>query len=85
MNAVQRERLTKVAREIREMITKAESSGGSIAEIKNAVKMWDEQATTIDVNENTGHIIVDGITLSDEEIFGWLMWTQSAGPVRNRK
>jgi len=76
------EKEKKQVEKYQEMIASAEENGGSIEEIKNAVKMWDEKAESVEI-EVDGRIKVDGSFLSGEEFLQWFFWTQGAASKRN--
>ena len=84
MNEIQKKKLKEFAANTRQMISKAEASGGSLAEIKKEVKLWDEEARNVDVNPaGNGNIIIDGTVLNDTDLRDWILWTQ--GGFRNRQ
>ncbi len=70
------------AKNLKEMIANAESSGGSKAEIINVVKQWDEKAEDVCITD-AGEILIDGTKLTDDEIENWFWWTQ--GGFKNRQ
>lgn len=69
------------AKRIREMVSGAEKNGGSTEEIKNAVLMWDENASSVCFDE-AGNIIINGKSLTDKEVEQWFFWTQGSDTKR---
>jgi len=75
------EKEQKQVKEYQAMVAAAEQNGGSFEEIKNAVKMWDEKAVSVEILVD-GRIEVDGQELNGEEFLQWFFWTQGCAKKR---